>query len=562
MDYLSLQAAATEAQLTVKSRKVTDAFQLSSSEAVFVLGKGPALLLSIDPGKGGIFLPEGVEPDRSSSNLTDLLRARIRGAVLQDVEIPQPGERIVHFTFAPGWPDRKGAPILVVLEVMGRHSNLLVLEEGRILAAFKNVPPEKSRVRPVVPGNRYLSPPERSGTPLGELAAHLLPEPGAPDARNELLKTVRGLSPYTVSQALARASGGGKQALCSALEEMGREASGGKGYILRSEGRGWLSPFEPLKGREDDTVELYEPFSRAALAWRGPEPDGGPRAQPAAQTLVSALESMIVHITSSLEHLESERDRCLGFRKTRAMAEILLINASDIVPGSPSATLSDPYGGEEPVTIALDPEISPHENANRLFAAARRLERGLTELESRKNELGDELHRLEMARTALLEHGDPEPARKILGNDRSPGHGRSGLTAERHRGPGRRKVVDGFTILVGKSATDNEKVTFRAAGPNDLWLHARDYPGSHVVILTGRRQVPDKVLYAAASLAAQGSGAKNDTAPEIMVTERKWVRKLKGGKPGQVTVERFKTLRPGTSSPKTKAQSPKGKDKC
>jgi predicted ribosome quality control (RQC) complex YloA/Tae2 family protein len=65
-----------------------------------------------------------------------------------------------------------------------------------------------------------------------------------------------------------------------------------------------------------------------------------------------------------------------------------------------------------------------------------------------------------------------------------------------------------------------------------------------VVIITGKKQVPDKVLYAAAALAAEGSGAKNDTAPEIMVTERKWVRKLKGGKPGQVTVERFRSIRP------------------
>jgi predicted ribosome quality control (RQC) complex YloA/Tae2 family protein len=87
-------------------------------------------------------------------------------------------------------------------------------------------------------------------------------------------------------------------------------------------------------------------------------------------------------------------------------------------------------------------------------------------------------------------------------------------------------------------------VTFKAAGPNDLWLHARDYPGSHVVIVTEKRPVPDDVLYKAANLAAAGSGARNDTAPEIMVTERKWVRKLKGGKPGQVTVERFRTIRP------------------
>jgi predicted ribosome quality control (RQC) complex YloA/Tae2 family protein len=80
-----------------------------------------------------------------------------------------------------------------------------------------------------------------------------------------------------------------------------------------------------------------------------------------------------------------------------------------------------------------------------------------------------------------------------------------------------------------------------------------------VVILTGKKPVPDKVLYAAAAMAAKGSGARNDTSPEIMVTERKWVRKLKDGKPGRVTVERFRTIRLKAESPRAKAQRPKRK---
>ncbi len=562
MDFLSLKAAVQEAAQKITGQRVTESFQLSDHEVLLSLGKGVALLLSIHPSKGGIFLPgeeEGAhfKTVRSTSNLTELLRARIKGAVLTGIEIPVPGERIVHFSFAPGWPDRTGVPVTVVLEIMGRHSNLLVLENDRILAAFKTVPPDKSRTRPVVPGDLYHSPPPRNGVPLSQLCTDSLPEPGLPGARQQLMEAVAGLSPHTASQALLAAPNNSKEALFDTLERMEIESNGRIGYVLRSRGKSFLTPFQPEKVEEADSIEMYEPFSKAALAWRGSDSSVA-SIKDSPDRIAQVLTSRIDHISSALKQLEKERERCQGFSESRAMAEVLLINASGIETGLSSVTLPDPYGGEEPITVPLDPKHTPQENANRLFAKARRLERGLSELESRDKELQDELGQLEAALKALNDNGDPEPARKILGDMGKPRRGQGTRISSVYTGPGRRKVVDGFTILVGKSATDNDKVTFKAAGPGDLWLHARDYPGSHVVIISGKKQVPDKVLYAAAALAAEGSGAKNDTAPEIMVTERKWVRKLKGGKPGQVTVERFKSIRPKTSGPKSKVQNPKG----
>jgi predicted ribosome quality control (RQC) complex YloA/Tae2 family protein len=566
MDFLSLKASVLESARKSTGQRVTESFQLSVHEVLLRFGKGPALLLSIHPSKGGIFLLEEEERAhlktmRSTSNLTELLRARIKGAVLTSMEIPVPGERIVHFYFAPGWPDRTGVPVTVVLEIMGRHSNLLVLENDRILAAFKTVPPDKSRTRPVVPGDLYHSPPPRNGMPRDQLRVDSLPEPGSPVARQQLMDTVSGLSPHTASQALLAAPGKNKEALFDALERMEQESNGETGYILRSRGKSFLTSFQPEKLEEADIIEMYEPFSRAAMAWRGSDSlrsdslIAGIKDSP--DRIAQVLASRIDHISSALKQLVKEKERCQGFSKSRAMAEVLLINASGIETGLSSVTLSDPYGGKELITVPMDPKHTPQENANRLFSKARRLERGLSELESRDKELQNELGRLEAALEALVENGDPEPARKILGDMGEIQHGSGTKVTSVYKGPGRRKVVEGFTILVGRSATDNDKVTFKAAGPRDLWLHARDYPGSHVVIISGKKQVPDNVLYAAAALAAEGSGAKNDTAPEIMVTERKWVKKLKGGKPGQVTVERFKSIRPRIQNPESRSREKK-----
>ncbi len=543
MDALSLKAAFSEASRRLRGRRLTDAFQASATDVFLALGRGPGLLLSTHAEKGGLYLDDRNTPAPLPTSMTDLLRARIRGSVLTDLALPEPGERVLHLTLAAGWPDRQGSPVLVVLEVMGRRSNLMIVEEGRVLAALKTVPHEKSRVRPVIPGNRYKPPPTLPGVPLEEVDRAHLPRVDSASALGELMTRIRDLSPFTAAQALAKAQGPGSRTLRDVLQDMHRSATGERGYLLQTRGKLFLTPFEPLKNEEDDVVERMEPFSTAALVWRNRLEGPGKRAKEPADTLAGSLEERILRLTSSLNHLELEKERCRAFDKTRRMAEILLINASRVRQGLASVTLPDPFNAGEPVTLPLDPGLSALDNAQRLFSTARRLERGLAETEVRRKGIGKEIQRAEEALAALREGGDPEKARKILGRGLETRDSRRESRAEGHRGPGRRHVIDGFTVLVGKGAADNEKVTFQAAGPNDLWFHARDYPGSHVVILTERQPVPDKVLYEAAALAAAGSGAKNDTAPEIMVTERKWVRKLKGGKPGQVTVEKFRTIR-------------------
>jgi hypothetical protein len=201
--------------------------------------------------------------------------------------------------------------------------------------------------------------------------------------------------------------------------------------------------------------------------------------------------------------------------------------------------------------------MSAIENADLMFAEAHRLRRGIGETSARRKIIEEELSTVGRSIEALLERGDPASARALLGREAGQGPGKGPGKFRSYKGPGKRFTAGDFTILVGRSAIDNERVTFSAAGPHDLWLHARDYPGSHVVILTGKRKVPDNVLYRAAELAANASGARDEDAPEIMVTQRKWVKKPKGSKPGKVTVERFRTIRPRMQEPESRSQKKK-----
>jgi predicted ribosome quality control (RQC) complex YloA/Tae2 family protein len=545
MDYFSLKAAVAEARERFAGRKVHDARQISPFEMVLEFHSEAALVLSINPPRPGLFI---LDRDTSLPDIgtpfSDLLRARINGTTMKSLRLPEPGERVVNLDLATGWPAREGEPLMIILEVMGRHSNLVVVQGEKILQPLKTVSSGKSRLRPVLPGERWTPPPSRPGSALDEITPEDLPVPSAPTAALELMQSVRGLSPYTARQAVMRAVEGGRNGLHKALTAMSLSADGAKGYLHRAGHKIHLTPFEPMIITGKETCEQFTPFSAASSVWweegrqihaaEGNEKDH----------LISGLKRMEDKLRSTLESLDRELERCQTHEKVRLMAETLLIHASDARRGSDSVTLPNPYEPEKELTIPLDPSLPTAENADLMFAEAHRLKRGVKETSDHRKKIERELSTVSSALQQLIQEGDPSQAKVLLGSEAGVRSHREQGTFRAYPGPGKKYTADGFTILVGRSAQDNEKVTFQAAGPHDLWLHVRDYPGSHVVILTEKKKVPDAILYRAAELAAESSGARNEKAPEIMVTERKWVRKIKGGKPGKVTVERYRTVRP------------------
>ena len=103
--------------------------------------------------------------------------------------------------------------------------------------------------------------------------------------------------------------------------------------------------------------------------------------------------------------------------------------------------------------------------------------------------------------------------------------------------------TDGYEVLVGRAARDNDNLTFRVAQPNDLWMHAGDYPGSHVVVRNPtRKEVPHRTLIEAAQLAGRFSQASDDAKVVVHYTERKFVSKPKRAAPGLVRLSRFKSI--------------------
>jgi predicted ribosome quality control (RQC) complex YloA/Tae2 family protein len=248
-----------------------------------------------------------------------------------------------------------------------------------------------------------------------------------------------------------------------------------------------------------------------------------------------------------LQKLAADDASHANFEEHKKIGDLLLANVSSARRTGNRVKLIDYFAGEgEEVEIEIDEKTSLPDEAARRFSLYSRSKRALNEIAKRLELARADLSELKTQESRLEEiiaaHDDVALADFI-----SPGGSASSLTGKkkRRRVPGARQYLssDGFEILVGRAARDNDHLTFKVARPNDLWLHAADYPGSHVIVRNAtRREVPHGTIVEAAQLAAYFSQASKDPKVDVHFTERKFLSKPKGAAPGLVRLSRFKNL--------------------
>jgi predicted ribosome quality control (RQC) complex YloA/Tae2 family protein len=231
------------------------------------------------------------------------------------------------------------------------------------------------------------------------------------------------------------------------------------------------------------------------------------------------LERLVAGLTRDLEKARAAGEK-------RKWADLLLAHLSQVPRGASSVTLPDDFEGGE-ITIPLAPERSAKDNAQRMYAEHKRLTRAAAKIEERLRETQGRLAQLD---TQPLPPRAPPRTKPAAGKTQRPPY--------REFKSGR-----GVPILVGRGADRNDELTFRWANGNDLWLHARDVPGAHVVVPLAGRPVDEETLVDAATLAAHHSNARGEPQVDVSYTLRKHVRKPPRSRPGLVTLSEAKTLR-------------------
>lgn len=248
-------------------------------------------------------------------------------------------------------------------------------------------------------------------------------------------------------------------------------------------------------------------------------------------------------------HLERDMTGHGNADEHKRIGDLLLANIGSEKRQGNKVTLTDYFSEEMPrIELELDENSTLQEEATRRFSRYTKARRAVQEITQRRAALEKELEELRGRMSELeriIEAGDEGALESFAGEAKSQASGRKGRQKTPDSLPGVRRYrsSDGYEILVGRAARDNDHLTFRIARPSDLWLHAADYPGSHVIIRNPTRaDIPHRSIIEAAQLAAAFSHAKRDAKVDVHYTQRKFLTKPKGAAPGLVRMSSFRSL--------------------
>ncbi len=488
--------------------------------SVYSARKQRHLLLSCDASFARAHLVSG-RPRASGEPLQfcAALRSRLDGSRFGAVR--QVGfDRILEIEF----DGPKGRHRLVA-ELMGKHSNLLLLEaDERVISAAKWIGPGKSS-RPISPGRPYERPPFPPRRSIFEVAS-------------DKWGDAEGASPFLV---LLLESEGRRE-----LSWLRDAVDSGSYRPVESPGLGaYPISVAPLGLAENPVSSLSSALERHYSdleSSQGLERDR--------RALLAQLRRVLLARDAALLDLAAAADAASRAADLQRKAELILTFGPSAPEGAGSIRAVD-YDGTE-LEIRVDPELTYVENAGRMFARAKRAK-------SSSGEVLEQASRLSKDREALREAVlEAEAARSTdaLGAVRALARNKRwiGVQSQRpgspsqpkHEGHKVRELLGpgGLVVLYGENATSNDYLTQRIAKPNDYWLHVRGSSSAHVVIQTGNK--PEKVtreaLQFAAAVAARNSASKHSGFVPVDFTLRKYVRKPRGSAPGAVTYTHEKTL--------------------
>ena len=273
-----------------------------------------------------------------------------------------------------------------------------------------------------------------------------------------------------------------------------------------------------------------------------------------ANAIRSRLQKSLRQKRKLKENLERDLVNHGDPEEHKRAGDLLLANLSTAKRNGNKVTLTDYYAeGAPEIEIEVDENVSLQDEAAKRFRQYGKAKRAREEIAERMAQVEHEIAQLDRRveeilkiienqdETALASFVSEGPASK-LGKSKSRQDTRARQEA---RIPGVRRYLssDGYEVLVGRAARDNDNLTFKVAQPNDLWMHAGDYPGSHVVVRNPtRKEIPHRTIIEAAQLAGRFSQASEDTRVVIHYTPRKFLSKPKGAAPGLVRLSRFKSI--------------------
>ncbi len=495
-----------------------------------------------------------------------LLRKYLSGARI--ISVTQPGlERVLHVNVEHRDELGDMAEYSLIIEIMGKHSNVIfVRSDGTILDSIKHVSSAVSSVREVLPGREYFLPDTRSKKdPLTTDPDELRDVMGsvAMPAFKALYLSYTGISPAYAHELCSEAGIDGDRG-CNTLDEAEvhalHEAISSMADKIR---RNDFSPEIMYEGGtpvdycafhvasyEGSRTEAYDSISlllESYYAEKNAHVNMRQRSSDLRRIVTTALERDVKKYDLQVKQMQDTEKK----DKYRIWGELLNSYGYGARPGDREITILNYYTGEDE-KIPLDETLTARQNAQKYYDKYNKLKRTHEALSRLTVETAMEVEHLESVLTALDMAADEDDLSQIREELMESGMIRRKSNARKVKlvsRPLHFVTEDGFHVYVGKNNIQNDELTFKVANGGDWWFHAKKIPGSHVILKTGGREVPDHVFEIAASAAGFYSKGANQPKVEIDYVQRKEVKKPAGAKPGFVVyyTNYSMTVEPGIS---------------
>ena len=562
---LALVTAELNAKLT--DAKIAKIFEPTRDELVITLRTRTetfSLLLSARSGSARVCLTqESFENPETPPSFCMLMRKHLTGGRLLGVHM-EPGDRIVYFDFL--CTNEMGDLVQNTLcaELMGRYSNLVLVQSGKIIDALKRVDFEDSEIRQLLPGLAYTVPPKPARPDfLAVSAASIVSlacqrELPVADALN---KTVAGVGPVVCWEAAWRAFGG-EHLLASELTQAQRfqlmeaidglkeeHAAGGRPCsVLTPEGKPVeFTFFRPRQYGESYIIKEWTSFGGMLEGYYA-EKDRVERLRTKSKELHKAVHNMYERAVRKQAARKEELAATEKSETLRLYGELLSANLYLAQKGMKSITVSNWYDEGKEVTIPLDLRYSPSQNAQNYFKNYKKKQTAARMLAELLEEGEKEIAYLETVLYEVETASGEAALNEIRAELKSQGYLKYYKPRDKKAKPAdflRFTSSDGFEILVGRNNAQNDRLTLHTARGKDLWFHVQKAPGSHVVVMSRGQEIPDSTRQEAAELAVLYSSAfKAGTGAKVAVdtTEVKNIWKAAGAKPGMVLYEVYTTV--------------------
>lgn len=554
-DGITVACLAHELKGQLLNSRIAKIAQPEADELLLTL-KSPAgqkkLCISASASLPLMYLTESGKPSpMTAPNFCMLLRKHISNGRI--VDISQPGlERIIHFTVEHldelGDLCRKD----LIVEIMGKHSNIIFCtEDGTIIDSIKHVSAQMSSVREVLPGRKYFIPDTMGkSNPLAvneEDFIHILSEKPMPLSK-ALYTSFTGISPV-VSEEICHLAGVDSSVTPREFSEDILKHVFNQFTIFFSALKDTLffpsiyyegkEPKEfsalPLTYLGDCTCCRYASISEVLETYYASKNTITRIRQKSAglrHIVQTALERSRKKYDLQLKQLKDTQNR----DKYKVYGELINVYGYHLEEGAKNLQALN-YYTDKMVSIPLDAAKSPQENARRYFDKYNKQKRTFDALSKFICETRDDIAYLESISTALDIALTEDDLAQIKEEMIHAGYMRRKYTKKKStvkNKPLHYISSDGFHIYVGKNNLQNDDLTFHFAVGDDWWFHAKETPGSHVIVKTNGEELPDSTFEEAGRLAAYYSKARGSEKVEIDYVEKKHVKKPKGAKPGFV----------------------------